>query len=242
MARRLEDKIEQIVGIYNSNIEIRHGFSTIPTIGPIIDSICTFSGNYFEKCRIMELIGCLSDDITRIEASKIDIQFFQSEEFNDMFKRLLFNVSRTRFHEKIQLYSKVLINSIVIENRDNRKHIEDYLILLDDLSLVDLLIINDLYKFQVKEIPKVQTPKELDFLKKVKEEYTSVCQKYKITDSDLEFALIKLSKSGLLYPLYSQDEVDFGNIYIITNIFRALVKFLKFSNEPLFNSSIIYKE
>lgn len=232
---KIEKKFGAIVDDYQNNIDIKTGLSNIALIGPFIDTFIVYSAQYFEKRRILKMIDFLNEDMNNLNENKVDQQFLASEAFYDIIKRMFFCVSNAQNEDKIRLFCRILTNTTLTENKNFRHHAEDFLSLLNDLTITDMIIANELYKFQKRELPNHKTPKEVTFLDKVKPEYGNICRGQGISTTDLEFSLMKLSKAGLMYNLYGQGDDGYSNIFIGTNIFHELVNYVKYSNEPLFN-------
>lgn len=143
-----ENAIEKATKFYQSTPEIRNAILQLPLIGATLDFLVSGIGKEFHENRFIQAIQILHEEMSLIDESKVDTQFLNSEEFFDIIVMVLENSVKTRHREKIGLNCSILAGSILIENEELRHSAEDLLILIRDLSRIDLRLAKEIYKQQ----------------------------------------------------------------------------------------------
>lgn len=140
------NKYTELSKKYNDNTLIRSVVNIIPYVGGSLDMLLTDKWNKFYQRRIENLLDQLSQDLLQCE-DKIDVEFLNSEEFFDIFLRILKETSQTRLDEKRKLYSKVLRDSITKEKTTiTLESITDIITTLNETDLFFLKRIEDFLK------------------------------------------------------------------------------------------------
>lgn len=123
------------------NIVLRSAVQGVPFIGSSIMEI--FNG--LAQRRAQERLNDMFDEVKKrldsVGDEKIDREFFRSEEFQTLLFLLLERLHTTHDSEKLKMFGNALANSGNVDFKDDAR--EDYIRVLRDLSLKDLLILND---------------------------------------------------------------------------------------------------
>jgi len=123
------------------NIVLRSVVQGVPFIGSSIMEV--FNG--LAQRRAQERLNDMFDEVKKrldsVGDEKIDREFFKSEEFQTLLFLLLERLHTTHDSEKLRMFGNALANSGNVDFKDDDR--EDYIRVLRDLSLKDLLILND---------------------------------------------------------------------------------------------------
>jgi hypothetical protein len=173
----------------------------------------------------------------KIDVTKIDKDFLDSEEFYDFLMKTFESCARTRHIEKVKLYCKIFAHSVLIENLEERSSTEDFIGFIDELSLKDLKLGIKMYE-QQKDIPEKfglgKENTELNFVvTRGWHDLKSICR---LTEVEFRMSLSKLARSGLIKEIVGSYFDYIGGHYIITPTFKRLMNFIQLGTDtPLFN-------
>jgi hypothetical protein len=145
---RLPDELGAELNLYRKdsettiqNIVLRSAVQGVPFIGSSIMEIL----NGLAQCRAQERLNDMFDQVKKrldsVGDEKIDREFFKSEEFQTLLFLLLERLHTTHDSDKLKMFGNALANSGNVDFKDDAR--EDYIRVLRDLSLKDLLILND---------------------------------------------------------------------------------------------------
>jgi len=108
-------KMESIK-IYNDlPLWIRTAFRNIPYIGTNIDYVMSQKGMKFYKNRIEIFLDNLATEIERLDESKINKEFIQTEEFFEIIRQAIEYSTKAIDNEKILEYAKIVRSSVEID-------------------------------------------------------------------------------------------------------------------------------
>jgi hypothetical protein len=237
LAKRINSNIESAAVIYSQNTTMRTAISLIPGIGSTIDLILSSGDQKIQTGRINSTISNLRDEMSKIDVSKIDKKFLDSEEFYDLMMQTFERCSRTRHVEKVILYCKILAHSVLIENLEERSSAEDFIGFIDELSFKDIKLGLKMYE-QQKDIPeKFDSDKGNTELKFAVEhgwhDLKTICQ---LTEVEFRISLGKLARTSLIKEIIGTYVSYPGGIYVITPTFQRLMNFIQLGTAtPLFN-------
>jgi hypothetical protein len=113
-------------------------------------------------------------------------------------------------------------------------------IFLSELSPIDLLVGLEIYK-QQKYMPEKFDAEsnentELKFI--VNNGWHNIRNTCGLDEADLNIALAKLSRAGLIKEIVGMYLNYTGGIYLITPTFKRLMRFIRYSSEPIFKYKI----
>lgn len=222
-----DDVLEKATKIYSSNLDLRNSICQIPIIGYALDAIFIDLGKQYYEKRVIQVIQLLREEMflieESIEESKVDKEFLETEEFFDLVIRIMEYSVKTRQREKVRLNCSILAGSILIENKDLRNSAEDLLILIRDLSPIDLKVAKEIYKQQENKPDKFDDEgnsnfNELHFVDSSGwDKLPGLC---KLEVGDFRLALTKLSNAGLIKEIVGSYSSYMGGKYIITSTFK----------------------
>ena len=235
-SNKIDSYIEKGIENYNQNVGLRYTINQIPIIGFFIDNLLVQTGAEIQQRRLVQTIQILHDLTDKIDKTKVDFEFLDSEEFADLIVKTFQNSVKTRHRERIRLNCKILTGSIMIENRKIRHSAEDMLGLVSDLSPIDLKVASEIYKQQT-DIPEkfdmeIQGGDEMAFV--TKSGWDNLQKLCDLDESDFLLSLHKLSNANLVKQVVGSYVGYMGGKYIITRTFQRLMSMISFSNEPIF--------
>ena len=174
--------------------------------------------------------------MSQINESIIDLSFLTTEEFYDIFRKTFENCLRTRHNDKIRLNCKILVGSIVLDNKSERHSTEDFLSFISELSPTDLQVGMEIYKQQKDKPDKFDmesdTNTELKFV--VNNGWHTIQGICNLSEDNFKISLYKLSRAGLVKEIVGAYVSYSGGLYLITPAFQKLMHFIRYSNEPIF--------
>jgi hypothetical protein len=202
-------------------------FSNTPEIGSVIAASLTAVGAYVGSRRMRELNDSIQSELSLVDETKIEKRYFDTEEFFDVFRRVLENTIRTRDCTKIRLYARILVRIPILDNAEFRHTAEDFLLILLELSPADLSLAREVFK-QQKDLPEEYTSIEQDELKGVKESgWDDLPNILGMNKSQFSLSVAKLVRAGLLRQVIGTYQSYIGDAYSITPAFRTLIKLVE---------------
>jgi hypothetical protein len=139
-------EINQLMESYSNNAIIRSLVNLIPYIGSSLDVLITSKIQELSWKRLQAYLEQLRVQFEKVDDSKIDWSYLNSEEFYDLFLQTSYSVIRTRSEDKIKLYSKILRNAVTREFKDPLGT-EDLVSIIENLSQNDISFIKILSEF-----------------------------------------------------------------------------------------------
>lgn len=207
---------------YEESSKLRTMISLIPYIGSPMDVFISSEGQKIVQKRFEILIQKLQIEMEVIEEKMIDPKYLESEEFFDIMVTAFESTSRTREEEKIVLYAKILKNSVIINERDIEP--EEYLKIIQELTLQELVVAKEIYNQQSKEDPESE---DSILLWARKMGWDNLPEILSIHSEDLSFLLKRIEKTGLITEITGTYWDYAGGTYVITNAFRKIMEYLK---------------
>ena len=211
---------------YTNDIGQRAVISNIPFIGSTIDNIFTSKASKYFNERIEFFIQCATEEFDSIDENKLDREFLETEEFYDLITSLIENSVKTRHHERVRLYSKLLKSKAT--KRIPEKYVtDDFTHIISELTPKDILIISQIQLINldfVKQKESSESPEKIfDFIA-----LKCFHNKTNYSESEIVFSLAKLSKLGMLNEYYSGNTfgVTPGGDYKTTDIFEQIISIL----------------
>lgn len=223
---------------YAEATQLRTVVNLIPGFGSAVDVLISNEGQKIQYRRITTALEILRQEMNDFDEKKIDEDYLTSEEFYDLLLKYFDKISKARQLDKIRLFSKILVNSISVENVTERQFAEDVMDFLSDLSLLDLKVALALYS-QQKDYPDKFDEKENTELKFViRTGFHEIRPKLELNEIDFDTSLRKLERAGLVKEIVGMYFGYNGGLYSITRAFIRLMNFLKTNaNQPTFSLS-----
>jgi len=219
----ISDKLKPAIEKYLENALLRASISAIPFIGSPLDVFLATKTQKIVNDRIMNLFNELKEEMSTLESKIVDKDYINSEEFIDLFVRTIDVAAKTRDKGKIKLYAKLLKGAIKFQDR-NKYSPEEYLQVLSELTIRELEVAKAVYKQQSQERKKDED--ELRWILRCGwEELEKECPS--IPEEDFRFIFLRLRKCGLIQEL--QDSYFYRKkvVFVITDVFRKIMKYLE---------------
>ncbi|MDQ4014807.1 MAG: hypothetical protein M3136_03480 [Thermoproteota archaeon] len=220
---KIEKGIERAADEYASNPAISLAFSSIPGIGPIIDNMLHATAGEIQKRRYLKLWTGLKAEVALVDETKIDKSFFESEEFYDLIRKTFYTALETANSDKIRLYARILVHSVLLDNAKFRYHAKDFLSLLLGLLPADLVVAREIYK-QQKDTPTDIQPEVMSEVQIVRNSgFYEVRELTGLDKAEFDLALTKLVRAGLVRQVVGSYIGYAGDAYRITHTFRKMM-------------------
>ena len=166
--------------------------------------------------------------MSSISEGKIDRKYLESEEWFDLVIRVIEAAARTRSREKINLYARVLRGAVTIQDRREFSP-EEYLAVLTELTLREIEVGQVIYRQQC-EVRMQPNENELQWAWRMGwKQLPELCSS--VPKEDIPFILLRLQKSGLVREITGTYFNYTGGVYIITESFRKLMRYIGSKNE-----------
>lgn len=194
---------------YTEKSTLRALITAIPTIGGPIDVWISTEGQKITQRRITDLINELKSEMDKISEGKVNYEFLESEDFFDLIVAAFESASRTKEIDKINLYAKIIKNSVVIEETDFSSL--EYIQIISELSLQEILVLKQLY----------ETKGMNTFDDSIFSEFKNM------TRDEFIFLLKRIERVGLIYEYrkpggIASSSINYKFSSIIKNIFEYL--------------------
>jgi hypothetical protein len=122
-------------------IVLRSVIQGVPFVGSSIMEIFNGVAQRRAQERLNDMFNQMKRRLDSVGEEKIDREFFKSEEFQTLLFLLLERLHTTHDTEKLKMFGNALADSGDLDFKDDAK--EDYIRILRDLSLKDLLVLDD---------------------------------------------------------------------------------------------------
>ncbi len=224
--KNLPDKIdERITEWFNKDPIILAGASILPYFGGVLATFYAGKGIQLFKERTDELFRQFSDHLNTLDEQAVRKDYFDTPEGIDLFIKAIEQSSKTRSAEKRDLIARTLTAAVDTNKPESDYSPEDYLNLISDLTVRELLVARSLYDERPENNEESWTAWE-----------TKACQKLGIPKPDLRLAVGRLGSTGLLHQVSFGEGrggtwghvVNYGETgyYEVTAAFDKLMKFL----------------
>lgn len=225
MSIEIKDKIvkatESATEIYSQSALLRAEICGIPFIGSSIDVLIGTRGQNIIQRRILSFIDKLKSEVATLEENKIDKEYLTNEEFFDLIFRAFEYSSRTKDDDKIELYAKILRGAVNLDNRDEY-YPEEYLEVIKELTPFELKIARAIYE-QQNDQPN-EGENELQWARR--KGWDNLHVACGVSQEELRFLLLRIERTGLIKELTGGYYDYTGGVYVITDMFRGIMKFI----------------
>ena len=124
---------------YEDNPIARAIVNAIPYIGGSIDVALSAKWTRYHSQRIDDLLDKINNELSRIDATKIDKSFLESEEFSDLVYSIAFNTIKTRNPEIRTGFARIIKSALIQD--DTVINLEDIVRQLSEMTQNDLLLL-----------------------------------------------------------------------------------------------------
>lgn len=199
--------------------------SGIPNLGGPIDKLLSGRAQATAKRRIKEMFTYLQQEMERVDDSKVDLAFLDTEEFEDLIIGTMRAAAQTRQKEKLHLFAQILAGAVQVQDRDGHDP-EDYLDILAELKPQDLELLHRLYD-QQKDFP------PYDFRDWVthhveqsarKNPYTQLenFDYFGFSPEDRAHLFLRLLKTGLVMEAFNTP-----GVFVVTETLKKIVRYIR---------------
>lgn len=128
---------------YTENPILRMITNLIPTIGGSLDIAFSEKWNKINNSRIEVFMTSLTEDLSDIKENFVNKDFIESEDFANLYKTCLTSSIKTRHHERILLFARILKGAMTSDKFD-MDEFEEILPTLEIVSERELMLLNHL--------------------------------------------------------------------------------------------------
>ena len=169
----------------------------------------------------------INKTVHELDLKKVDKDYLYSNNF----KNLLLKTMRLAFEEsnkkKLKYFSKIIKNSLEVDNDNERKYNFEYIKVISELSIEQIYILEEFYNQQktIFDEPKENICSYITENTQYHELSNIIYEKYQIEKEDYEFLLRRLLATGLLEN--SEEYVNGSYISGVNRITPTLNKLMK---------------
>jgi hypothetical protein len=222
LSGEVASKLVKASEVYANNTVLRALVNAIPYVGGSLDVLFAYRGQQIVQERIMGLLEDLSIEMGGVREEVVDRKYLESEEWFDLILRGIGAATKTRDQEKIRLYAKILKGAVTAQNREEFAP-EEYLVVLAELTPKEIEVARAIYEQQSGRPQDSES--ELQWAKrKGWEKLSGQC--LSVPKEDLPFVLLHLQRSGLIREITGAYLGYTGGVYVITETFRKLMRYL----------------
>lgn len=221
----IKEKISQALEIYSKKVVLRAVINVIPWVGGSLDVVLSSGGQRIIEERIKRLFEQFSADMGKIKEDAIDKSFIETEYFFDLLRKVMESSTKTREQQKIELYSKILCNSL-LKDVVGKEMVEDYLSVLTELSVREVCLAKTIYEMQKGGL----LDKEHELQMALRTGWNTLSDKLSIPSGELDFFLKRLERTGLIKEITGAYFDYEGGVYVITQTFKVMMQFLNEGN------------
>ncbi|MGD0113454.1 MAG: hypothetical protein ABSD48_16470 [Armatimonadota bacterium] len=216
-------RVEQDWSEYYAQLgALRAAIQLIPIVGPPIDTLIGTRGANITVRRLNALLEELRNQAAKLDASKIDHEYLESESFFDIVRRAFEQSQRTAAEENLRLYARILLRTA--EGAAYRENAQEYLDLVSGLSMPEIRISSALYSLQRNAKFDAENA-----LKKPDVTHTGADISQILPDMTptlIDSYLKRIERTGLVREVVGSYAGYTGGNYYITDYFRNMMVFL----------------
>jgi hypothetical protein len=134
-------KFDEMAKKYSSLEMLRAPIQLIPFgVGSAIDSLFGNRASNIQYNRLMDLINGIKSDVEKLDESKLNKSFLDSDEFYFLCRDIFMKVANTRTLDKIKLFKNIFVNAITQETPE-MSFIEVCNSIVDQLNEADVQLL-----------------------------------------------------------------------------------------------------
>jgi hypothetical protein len=221
--------MDNISEYYSDNVSLRMLLQLDPSgVGSAVDIYLTDIFEKYKKKKVKEFFSKIASGNVFITNEMIN-----SDDFLFAFFSTTNYVLSTSKNEKIALFANLLINGIKSGEYKNDKY-EQYLTIIDEITYLELLILEILYKFEEDNknlsFGKEEDGKESNKLQKVnsywKKFENTINERFNINSDILKDMLTRLNRTGLYETIIGSYWDYTGNRGTTTSLYNEFRRFV----------------
>lgn len=218
----IQNKLVKLSKVYADQTLIRSLINIIPYVGGSIDLLLSSSGQNYVIRRIEYLISELNEQIGKLDETKINRDFLETEEGFDLIIKAFNSASRTRQNEKLKLYAKIIKSAITEGKEFEEDEPEIYLRIIEELSIKEIRVAKCLY--QLKEVNIIN---EENSKVDMSNDYLWLSNQYPEFDKDELISIFsRLEREGLIKEDVGNYFGYDGGSYFINPLFKKFIEYI----------------
>lgn len=183
--------VGQLAKYYQCQPIVQALVNAIPAVGGSLDTLLNARAQQIAEERTKDFFDELSEG-----SLELTEQTIQSEDFIHRWVITAKVAVNTRRREKIRLFARLLKSSFLSDISVTTDEYEEYLIILDELSYRELLVLSILERYE-REFPPSENENELQKASRFWEQFVSeVNQQLGLTTDETNAMLTRLNRSG----------------------------------------------
>ena len=187
-------------------------------MGQVIDEVISSRGEALAKKREKEFFDEVAENVKNLKEEKLDKTYLGTEEFHDVFIRILENAKKTRQKEKINLYAKIVAGVASIDLNKDEHYVEGYLNIIESLGPREIIILIAICNN--KNILENSQSNWINLLAPALDKLIDI--------KDLDYYLQRLSYAGLIKEAATAGAVGYPTeSYEFTTVFYKMAEFFK---------------
>lgn len=213
---KVRDLADRAADAYSSTGWLRAGAAAIPFIGGSIDALITTRASELFERRVTAFLEELQAAAARLEETKVDRRYLDSEDWHDLLLRAFRAAADTRDPEKVRLYAAILIGAAKVDGMPGLDP-EAILASVADLSPAEIGLARVMYANET-------APGDLSTMERW--ERTLADPPANVRD-DVTFHLKRIERTGLIAEETGTLWGYSGGAYFVTPTFRRLMEFIE---------------
>lgn len=221
--------VENVADRYSSTTSLRMIMTAIPVVGSAIDAaLSTDAQNRFQQ-RTEYFFEQINIQMQLIKEDKINKDYIQSEEFADLVVLAVNESRKTRSRDKINLYSRILVQSIKQTSPESYSP-EEYLMILASLTEKEVYIASKFYEGQKDRAESNAGMNDLQWLSSINWRNGKEKELRDEIGDDFDLMTRRIANTGLIKEITGAFMDYTGGEFIITKSFRKLMSYLESNN------------
>lgn len=222
LVKATQEGYENALVDLNDKAWLRSVISTLPYIGSIINELLASKAGEITAKRISFFHKEIKEHLETLEESKINLDFFESEEFYDIYTKALQAAIATRHDEKIRAYAEILVGAGLKKATDHDSEL--YLNIMADLQPVELQVARALYELQIDG---PEPGKNVHDWEREGHSWKNLSETLEMEEPYLKLILQRLLGVGLVTePIYVETMLNQGH-FVVSTLLRNLMLFLQ---------------
>jgi hypothetical protein len=210
------ERVDEIHSSYSNNTTLRAGVTLIPYIGGALDVLFSHKGQEIMNERIESAFQKVKDEAQKLDESKIDYDFLESEEFFDIVYRTFDEIRKTRLKEKHKLFARILAKSTL--NTNKSFEINKFQNILSSIDIEDIFVA----QYLINNKDKVESSDH-----DIKNNFWKEMNIDGLSNEELQMSLNTLFALGLITERYGAAFDYSGGHYKISKLLKEFLVFIK---------------
>lgn len=190
LSPEMDNDIDDIVNSTSEAI-IKSAIGTIPIVGPLINEILFDFRSRIKLNRISRLIDKLNEKLKNIDAEKVNLAYFESEEFHDLTLEIFEQATKIRESKKHTALAELYVDSIIKQSDLDQEIKFVFISFIRELTSFQIILVK---LIQENETNLIEIGTYENFYKFFQENYKNI----QIDKSEFKFHVNDLEKKALI--------------------------------------------